>query len=175
MIFLGKGKIVDYGIKLRENTFSKKDFSKNCVNYPNDGHETYIDCDDDFLASAVPSGLVPIWVTNKTQTVTNSLHLQNFDEFYFGSLFVGEQLSPCPLPCTTLHVESRLLREADFNYPIISLAFSKTVVVTNTHFIEFNFLLFLSDIGGSMGLWLGLGLCQALEICIKFGCKRIQK
>ena len=102
MIFLGKGKIVDYGIKLRENTFSKKDSSKNCVNYPNDGHETYKDCDDDFLASAVPSSLVPIWVTNKTQTVTNSLHLENFDEFYYGSLFVGEQLSPCPLPCTTL-------------------------------------------------------------------------
>ena len=145
------------------------------MNYPFGEQETYKDCDDNFLASAIPPGLVPIWLTNNTDNVTTSLYKNDVDEFNFGSLFVGEQISTCHKPCTTLHVESRFLREADFDNPIITLSFSQTVVVTNTHFLQFNFLLFLSDIGGTMGLWLGLGLLQAVEICFNCLCSRIKK
>ena len=56
--------------------------------------------------------------------------------------------------------------------PQLVLTFSDSVIVTKTDFLKFNFMMFLADIGGSMGLWLGLGLLQVLEISMKYVCTR---
>ena len=37
-------------------------------------------------------------------------------------------------------------------------------MVTKTNFMKFIFVNFLSGLGGCMGLWLGIGLLQTLEI-----------
>ena len=69
-------KFRNFGIKIRESTFAEDDISKNCVNYPHEKYESFKDCDDDFIATKVPPGLVPIWLNNNTDNVTTSHHLK---------------------------------------------------------------------------------------------------
>ena len=57
---------------------------------------------------------------------------------------------------------------SDHKLSIKILTYSYNVLETKTYFLKFNFLIFLSDVGGSMGLWLGIGLLQALEIILNF-------
>ena len=78
-------------------------------------------------------------------------------------------VSQGPLPCFIMHVESRFLREkmSDHKLLIKILTYSNNVLESKTYFLKFNFLIFLSDVGGSMGLWLGIGLLQALGIIAK--------
>ena len=38
--------------------------------------------------------------------------------------------------------------------------------MTRTDFLKFYLSTFLSDLGGSMGLWLGLGMVQAVELLV---------
>ena len=45
----------------------------------------------------------------------------------------------------------------------IDILFSNNVKVTVNDFAKFNHWEFLSEIGGSLGLWLGLGVVQMLE------------
>jgi hypothetical protein len=44
------------------------------------------------------------------------------------------------------------------------LTFSPKVRVTKTDFLRFYLSTFLSDLGGSMGLWLGLGIAQVFQL-----------
>ena len=53
------------------------------------------------------------------------------------------------------------------NHSSIVISFNKEVTVTRIGFSEFNFPTFLADLGGSIGLWLGLGVVQLLELLIK--------
>ena len=55
-------------LKLTENIFLAKDKSKSCVTYPHGKYETYGDCDEDFVVSSLPHGLVPIWSTDNLGT-----------------------------------------------------------------------------------------------------------
>ena len=84
----------------------------------------------------------------------------------FKDLMDGSQLSDCPLPCTTTNTETKhiLDRTGNRNYPTLFLSFSSKVMVTRTDFLKFSLASFLSEVGGSMGLWLGLGMVQALEL-----------
>ena len=52
------------------------------------------------------------------------------------------------------------------NPNMLSLSFSQTVQVTTTDFVTPPVSSFLSEVGGSMGLWLGLGVLQALEMVL---------
>ena len=159
-------------IKLKENIFVEEDTSKNCVNYPHGKYESYNACDEDFLRNAIPPGLVPIWSANYMENVTNHLFVTNiiYPPYDYGDLADGTQKSSCLLPCSTINIESRLLAEksASDNNSVINLTFSQGVMVTKTNFLKFIFVNFLSDLGGCMGLWLGIGLLQTLEIIIKF-------
>ena len=153
----------------------EEDISKNCVNYPHEKYETYSDCDDDFVASNLPQGIPPIWFANNTEEVTTSFHEENITNLeLYKKLHDGRQKSSCPLPCSTLHVESRYLRGEDFEIPGINLMFSQDIVVTKTEFLSFTFEKFLSDVGGSMGLWLGLGLLQSLELFTNHICRFVK-
>ena len=80
-------------------------------------------------------------------------------------LFDGAQRSPCLLPCSTYTVDSRQLSEETTtrNISVINLTFNQQVMVTNHYAIKFTFASFLSDVGGGLGLWLGLGLAQFFQ------------
>ena len=164
---------------MKENIFLEEDKTKNCVNYPNEKFLSYNDCDKDFLISTLHPGLIPIWATNSMENVTTSLYIEEnrMNPLYAVYLASGAQKSPCPLPCSTMFVESRFLREKNENrnQSVFHLTFSDEVLVTKTEFLKFSFKIFLSDIGGSMGLWLGLGLLQAVQISLNCVFERIRK
>ena len=58
---------------------------------------------------------------------------------------------------------------------MIDLTFSSKVFVTETDFAKFTISSFLSEVGGSMGLWLGLGVVQVLELAANWVLLRINK
>ena len=91
----------------------------------------------------------------------------NFDEFY-KEIVSGTAESGCLLPCTSTDMTSVFLDEKydSINHSRIDIAFSDTVAVTVTDFPEFNPAVFLSAFGGSMGMWLGLGVVQTMEMLV---------
>lgn len=92
-------------------------------------------------------------------------------------LFDGTKISDCPLPCTTIFTESRILVEfpRTTNTSRINLTFSAKVQVTITDNLKFYLSTFLSELGGSMGLWLGLGMAQAIELILNCVVPRLTK
>ena len=80
----------------------------------------------------------------------------------------GTRLSACPLPCTTIYTSTRLVAKTNKfqNRSKIELTFSNTMKVTTTDFLPFHLSTLLSDLGGSMGLWLGLGVLQAGQLVL---------
>ena len=54
-----------------------------------------------------------------------------------------------------------------YNYSVIDITFASKVQVTTTNFLEFHLSTFLSEFGGSLGLWLGLGVAQILQLIME--------
>ena len=50
----------------------------------------------------------------------------------------------------------------DHNFTDFDITFDQTVTVTEYYFPEFSFSDFLSRLGGSLGLWLGIGVTQII-------------
>ena len=163
---------------MQQDIFTEEDESINCVNYPNEDNESYKECDDKFLTSVLPPGLVPIWSVNNFENVTRQLYIEKMPNtsFSYGDLHDGTQISPCPLPCSTISVDSRLIFEEinSKNVSVLDLTFSQSVMVTTVEFLKFSFSNFLSDLGGSMGLWLGIGLLQTVQMAIQLVLPRIK-
>ena len=102
----------------------------------------------------------------------------------YDDLWDGTQASPCPLPCTTWSTDTRLLGEyarVNKNTSRINLTFApkvntgppqsspcnkfniiSKVQVTTTSYLKFYLSNFFSDLGGSLGLWMGIGILQVL-------------
>ena len=78
----------------------------------------------------------------------------------------GTQLSDCPVPCrSTTFISSLIATEASSsNQSSIEITFEETVTVAVTDFAQFTLADFLATVGGSAGLWLGLGALQTLEM-----------
>ena len=87
-------------------------------------------------------------------------------------MFDGTHVSDCPLPCTTTSSQSRFIAKTFIDgtrghqHKHIDITFSQTVEVTTTSLVQPTLSSLLSSVGGSMGLWLGLGVVQAIEVII---------
>ena len=77
-------------------------------------------------------------------------------------LFKGYNTSDCPIPCKAFTTNSKFVSgfRLDQNQTIVTIKFLSNVRVTKTDFLRPGFSSFLSDVGGSVGLWLGLGVVQ---------------
>ena len=51
------------------------------------------------------------------------------------------------------------------------IGFRDCMEVSKTEFVEFSLATFLANTGGSLGLWLGLGLLQLAQILVQQGAK----
>ena len=85
---------------------------------------------------------------------------------YFG-LLDGTDVSPCPLPCTQTKTRVSKSHSTNFSLPIIRINFLRDIAVTKTDFLDFSLNRFLSSVGGSLGLWLGLGMVQLGELGLR--------
>ena len=134
-------------------------------------YASYSECDDDFLHRSLPPDLVPIWLADSLDQVSPTMQVDTFpnNSIAYDDLPDGTQISDCPLPCTTTSVESRILTETSYeNVSRIDLTFSPKIIVTTTSFLKFIFAKFLSDLGGCLGLWLGLSMVQLVDMVWKF-------
>ena len=93
------------------------------------------------------------------------------------NLISGKESSDCRLPCTKVSVESKsdYAKNNDEEFDQVNLIFLSSVEVTKTEFSKFNIFEMLTFIGGNMGLWLGLGMVQFLEVFINFPIKRTER
>ena len=121
-----------------------------------------------------PPGFLPIWATNDTSKVTTSIvgNKNTFDHAY-AEIVTGTAESECPLPCLSTDVTSVFLDEKydSIKKSRIDITFSNKVVITVTYFPRFSIASFMSELGGSMGMWLGLGVVQTMEKMLSLVCR----
>jgi hypothetical protein len=79
-------------------------------------------------------------------------------------MFSGVEPNECPKPCTTTTSYVKFLSDTNANYTSIGLIFSKEITIKETSMVKFNLLGALSSLGSNMGLWLGLGAVQFMEL-----------
>ena len=174
-----------YTVELFEDVFIKEDLTKNCTNYPNTQYNSYNDCDLSFgltrLAQEVGPDFLPLWASDDSSKVTAGPVFFNMTPGYNTHLNLanGLQLSDCKMPCKIIKTKSKFQGSLPSSaYYGISVTFKADIQVTTTRFVPFDPVKFLCDIGGILGLWLGLGAVQlgdmALHI-IALGLKRIER
>jgi hypothetical protein len=163
-------------VNLKKNVFVAEDPTKNCRNYPSPDYASYRDCDDQWMKDNVARlapGLVPIWLTDNTEKVAIQHPAPKHASIW--DMLDGTSISDCPLPCSTIYTETRFISEAVIDDSYIDITFSPSVQVTMTDFVKPTLSSFLSDVGGSVGLWLGLGALQAAEIVFNCVLPRIRR
>ena len=106
---------------------------------------------------------------------------------HWGRVFTGLEKSPCPTPCRTFHTKTKFLsseKEKTEDRFQLRLFFIPEMTITTTDFVEPTISSMLSEvsyhqrqsstsnqpfqIGGSMGLWLGLGVVQAVQLFAEY-------
>ena len=158
---------------------------RNCVDYPSEKYESYEECDKEFVKQKTKEiGVVPFWATdNYGEVTTIAKHITNPDTILW-ELFYGSLESPCKYvikyflakpnhlfsrkPCLatkTIGVKIQSIGRST-NSSSIALSFLPSVTRNSIYFPPFNWTSFLSDLGGSLGLWMGLGILQILEMVI---------
>ena len=159
-----------YAVEFSQNKLTETDPGKKCKNYIN---TSYNECDDQFIKNELirkcPTGFMPVWATNNLSDVTTYItgDEDSFDGSY-ADIVSGITKSGCLVPCTSTKITSVFLDEKydSRGQSRIDITFSDRVSVTVTDFPKFNTAVFLSAFGGSMGMWLGVGVVQTIEILI---------
>ena len=81
--------------------------------------------------------------------------------------FNGYTKSFCPTPCQQTHVTvNKMVQDSYTGSPAVELVLSDKVMVTHNFYPKFSLVEALASLGGSLGLWLGLGVLQLLQLLI---------
>ena len=157
-----------YNVVLEQTRFPEEDDSQNCVNYPTGEFENYQSCDDSFQKEYLQrrTPYKPFWAFGElSNEEPNHLYLPSV-HMPVNLVYTGATRSPCPLPCTTSLAKTRLRFDkvsdgGTLNWIVFYLP--EEVRVTETLFKDTSIGQILSDIGGTLGLWMGLGIFQLFQ------------
>ena len=139
---------------------------------------SYEECDDAYikekLANYFPPTFVPVWATDNISLVTTHMHLEkssiNSTATKYWKYYLGNHVSHCLLPCTetTFSASKVYTKKLNKDYSKIFIEFSQIVMISITDFSSLIFADFIANIGGSLGLWLGVGVMQLLQLAVDF-------
>ena len=110
---------------------------------------------------------MPVWATpNLSLVITHIIGDQHSFYKNYAGLILGSTQSDCPRPCTSTQITSVFLDEKTgiSAGSRIDITLSEKVSILVTNFPKFNLALFLSSCGGSMGMWLGVGVLQIMQL-----------
>ena len=163
---------VKYSVDFDQQLFVEEDASIGCKNYPWGPHQNYNDCDETymekFISENYPPELRPIFMCKDETKATSTPAVLNDTDLRY-QYFNGYTRNTCPLPCTRTSISASLINSAPYfdpSYPdmsFIELILPQKIMVTTTFYPNFSLVELLSSLGGSVGLWLGLGVLQLLH------------
>lgn len=162
--------------EFEQNVFLNDKATNECENYPTAKYLSYGHCDTEWVERVFkkdfPPGFLPVWATDDLNNVTTYFYGE-FSELkemsannWYDDIISGGVVSNCTVPCTSTQIKTAFVDKkssAVRKRSKIDITFSNNVKVSVTDFAKFNKWEFLSEIGGSLGLWLGLGVVQMLE------------
>ena len=155
-----------FSVQFDQKRFLEDDPGKICRKYMK---TSYNDCDEEFMMKSLrknyPANFMPVWATPNLSLVTTHI-IGDQDSFYknYAGLILGSTQSECPTPCTSTQITSVFLDEKTGTENRIDITLSEKVSILVTNFPKFNLALFLSACGGSMGMWLGVGVLQIMQL-----------
>ena len=143
------------------------DLSKHCAVYPTPQFASYLACDRAYglevLAAIFGPGFTPLAYSDNLTTVTATPTFGR-DITVHQNLVSGRKLSNCRLPCTITKTKTKHLGDQDYKQQGLRVEFKKDMGVRTTSLVPFSASKLLTEVGGVLGLWLGLGTVQLLEL-----------
>ena len=163
-----------YVVKINENIRLEENPLADCRNYPNKDYASYNDCDEDFVIKIFQKyfGFYPIWATGNKSLVAENANVINLDAFGEGEINYYDlrdgDISNCTLPCRSSSLTCAFLTEfaSTTNSSMINIAFDPRAVLIKEYSSAVDWTGLLADLGGCMGVWLGLGAVQILQVAL---------
>ena len=113
--------------------------------------------------------MLPFWATANLSEVSRSAPSLSRDGLAeLKGLYDGTRESGCERPCRSTTVIGTELSQVCTGKNLSSLHFTLDQIITlyDSDFPGFGWVSLLTDLGGSLGLWLGLGVAQLVEIIL---------
>ena len=167
-----KSPSITFGMEIKQDVYDEKDLTKSCSIYPNTQFNSYKECDQQFgiykLSSIFGSNVTPLWSTDNISHVTAGPISSNNQEFrsVHYNLLSGIMLSDCKQPCTITKTNTFSNGQQDTPKSEMIVIFNDKMPVTTTNLVPFSLTAYLSNLGGILGLWLGLGMVQLAELLL---------
>ena len=160
-------------VEFSQNVFVEEDPSVQCKNYPSEEFDTFDDCDKEEMQSWVIDkyNFLPFFMAKEESNATAGPVEVDFNCHEFAAPqayahYNGYIKSNCPRPCTQTQIKLNKLLTEKWPHPSVELMFSDKVMVTYNYYPEFSLVEALASLGGSLGLWLGLGVLQLLQLLL---------
>ena len=165
-----------YVVEFTQSVFVEDDPTIGCKDYPWEGFSSFDDCDKEFMQDWVTNkyNFLPFYMAKVESNATVGpvkvdfnchLDLNASPEAY--AHYNGYIKSACPIPCTQTQIRlNKLVTEKWEGPPSVELMMSDKVMVTYNYYPKFSPVEALASLGGSLGLWLGLGVLQLLQLLL---------
>ena len=163
-----------YAVEFAQSVFVEEDPSIGCKVYPWEGFSSFDECDQEFMQDWVINkyNFLPFYMAKVESNATVgpvqvdfNCHENTSPEAY--AHYNGYIKSACPIPCTQTQIKLNMLTTENWEgQPAVELIMSDKVMVTYNYYPEFSPVEALASLGGSLGLWLGLGVLQLLQLIV---------